>query len=266
MTLETTKLSGVKETLLFTLYGRALDYRSAKPLLGDRWADEVLRRLGHVTLRMRMTAADRFILVLRAKRMDGWTREFLAQHPDATVLQLACGLDGRAFRLDLPEGVRWFDLDFPDVIELRRRLFPERENYRMIAASVTDPDWLDEIPDDRPVLVIAEGLLMYLAESDVRQLLGRLTDRLPPGEMIFDVMSPPVARFSNLFGYSLWGLADPHELERWNPDLTNIDDAPALADYEQIPLRRFRIFHGLLGRFSFYRNMIRPLRYRFGPE
>jgi hypothetical protein len=83
--------------------------------------------------------------------------------------------------------------------------------------------------------------------------------------MIFDVMSPPIARFSSLFGYSLWGLADPHQLERWNTQLVLIDDRPPLADYEQIPLRRFRIYCALLNKIPVARTMIRSLRYRFGP-
>jgi O-methyltransferase len=215
---------------------------------------------------VRITAIDRFIPVLRAKRMDGWTRAFLTRHPDATVLQLACGLDGRAFRIDVPVGVRWFDLDFPEVIDLRRRLYPERGNYRLIASSATDEGWLDEIPSDRPALVIAEGLLMYLAEADAKRLLQRLTGRLPRGELIFDVMDPAVAKFSRLFGYSLWGLADPRELERLNPRLTLVDDAPTLADYEQIPLRGYRAYCAILSRIPAVRTMIRPLRFRFGPR
>ncbi|MEV6860055.1 hypothetical protein AB0M44_03470 [Streptosporangium subroseum] len=114
------------------------------------------------------------------------------------------------------------------------------------------------------MLVIAEGLVTYLIETDARKLLQRLTDRLPHGEMIFGILSPPIARFSSLFGYSLWGLADPHQLERWNTRLVLVDDTPPLADYGQIPLRRFRVYWALLNRIPVTRNMIRSLRYRFG--
>jgi Leucine carboxyl methyltransferase len=148
------------------------------------------------------------------RQQDDWTREFLAHQPDASVLHLGCGLDSRAFRLDVPERVRWYDLDFPDVIELRRRLYPERAGYRLLASSVTDPGWLDEIPVDRPTLVVAKGVLPYLTAAEVRQLLVRLTDRLPSGELIFDGVAGPTARISKLFQ---WRLGDPREIERWNP-------------------------------------------------
>ncbi|WP_208719834.1 class I SAM-dependent methyltransferase [Amycolatopsis circi] len=76
-------------------------------------------------------------------------------------------MDSRAFRLDPPSGVRWFDVDLPDVIALRRKLYSADDGYRTIAASVTDSGWLDEIPADRPTLILAEGLLRYLREAEV---------------------------------------------------------------------------------------------------
>jgi O-methyltransferase involved in polyketide biosynthesis len=87
------------------------------------------------------------------------------------------------FRLDSPAGVLWFGVDVPAVIELRRQVYQEHDRYRMIGPSVTAPGWLDAIPTDRPVLVIAEGLFPYLTEGEVRQLLQRLTDHLGRGRI-----------------------------------------------------------------------------------
>ena len=86
-------------------------------------------------------------------------RESSPQTLSSTVLHLGCGLDSRVFRIDPPATVRWYDVDLPDVIDLRRRLYPERHDYELIATSVTDLRWLDGIPADRPVLVVAEGLV-----------------------------------------------------------------------------------------------------------
>jgi O-methyltransferase involved in polyketide biosynthesis len=61
------------------------------------------------------------------------------------VLHLGCGLDSRVFRIDPLATVHWYDIDFPDVIELRRRLYPERHDYTLIPASVTEAGWLDAI-------------------------------------------------------------------------------------------------------------------------
>ena len=101
---------------------------------------------------------------MRAKAFDDWTSPFIDRHPDAIVLHLGCGLDSRVFRVDPPAAVSWFDVDLPEVIELRRRLYPARDDgYRLIGASVTDLGWLREMPRDRPAMVVAEGLMPYLA-------------------------------------------------------------------------------------------------------
>lgn len=65
------------------------------------------------------------------------------------VLHLACGLDSRAQRVDVPDTALWYDVDLPAVMDLRRELFKESTRYRMIAASVVDRAWLDQVPGDR---------------------------------------------------------------------------------------------------------------------
>jgi len=261
---EKSQLSGVKETLLYTLYYRALDQRSKAPIVGDTWAADVLDRITADNrkglLTAKLGASGRFPPLLRARRLDDWAREFLARHPNASVLHLGCGLDSRAFRLDVPETVRWHDLDFPDVIELRRRLYPEHAGYRLLASSATDPSWLNEIPVDRPTLMVAEGVLPYLTEADVRQLFLRLTNQLPSGDLIFDGVAGPTARMSKLFQ---WRLGDPQEIERWDPRLTLIDVVPVVADFEQIPYRRYRALFQLMNKIQAIRNGMRLLRYRF---
>ncbi len=133
------------------------------------------------------------------------------------MLHLGCGLDTRAFRIGPPSTVKWFDLDQPGVIELRRQLYDETESYRMIGSSVTDPGWLDQIPTGRPTLVVAEGLLMYLPEAEVRALFGRLTDRFDTGELLFDTLPPSGPRLSKLLsgGIVKWGIGDARDLEGW---------------------------------------------------
>jgi O-methyltransferase involved in polyketide biosynthesis len=174
MTTGKVDFTGVQATMLVTLFLRALDSKEKEPVLGDHLAAEAVDRIDYDWTRLDKPSITRarLGLALRARQFDEWAADFLRRNPGATVLQLACGLDSRAFRLGLPAGVRWFDVDLSDVMALRRKLYDETDNYRMIAASVTDDAWLAEIPVGRPVLIIAEGLVMYLPETDVRQLCG----------------------------------------------------------------------------------------------
>ena len=123
--------------------------------------------------------------------------------------------------------MQWFDVDQPNVIALRRKLYDERDGYRMIGSSVTDEVWLDEIPTDRPMLMVAEGLLMYLTEPEVRTLLQRLTDRFGSGELVFDTVSPMGPRLSKMLtkGITKWGIRDARDIEQWNPRLRFLEQS-----------------------------------------
>jgi methyltransferase (TIGR00027 family) len=229
----------VEWTNLVTLYLRAYESRSQRPILGDHVAAEAVDRIDYDFKRMHRTSVpawNQYLVVLRAKQLDDWCADFLKRHPDAIVLHLGCGLDGRAFRLAVPESVQWFDLDQPGVIELRRQLYHESERYRMIGSSVTDPQWLDDIPTGRPTLVVAEGLVMYLPESDVRQLLERVTDRFEHRELQFDTLSPFAPWLSKVLtkGIIKWGIGNARDMETWNPRLHFLEQTSTLAAYDKI--------------------------------
>ena len=138
-------LSGAPQTMLATFYAKALDADLPKPILGDRWAKEIVDRIDYDWSKTSITKANSPSVTTRSAHFDNWARQFLAVHAEATVVHLGCGLDARAFRLDPGPGVEWYDVDYPDVIDLRRQLFPTRDNYHVIAASVTDPAWLADV-------------------------------------------------------------------------------------------------------------------------
>ena len=231
-------LTPEQETLLITLYAKA---QPGNPLLFDPMAQEILNRVDYNFARLRVPYKTVVLVCQRAKKLDAVTRDFLAEHPDSVVLQLGCGLDSRFWRID--DGrVTWYDLDMPAVVELRHQFFTETERYHMIAASVTDLEWVDTVASDGwPVLVVAEGLLMYLDEADVRRLVLRLHESFPGCRLIADVFSRLTARraanhpsLKSTDATLGWGIDDPCELEAWAPGLRLLEewfftDDPGLA-------------------------------------
>ena len=157
-----------------TLYLRACESRLERPILGDRAAAEAVERIDYNWARMRRWVPAGQPVHGRPARQAARRvgRRFSEPPSERRCAAPGCGLDSRVFRLGPPATVQWFDVDQPDVIELRRRLYSDRDGYQMIASSVTDPAWLESIPADRPALVVAEGLLMYLTEAEARQLLS----------------------------------------------------------------------------------------------
>lgn len=230
----------VEWTNLCTLYLRAYESRSPAPILGDTAAAEAIARINYNWARIRRTmwpGSNQYMVTMRAKQLDDWSTAFLHRYPNAVVLHLGCGMDTRAFRLYPPKTAQWFDIDQPNVIALRRKLYDDYDGYRMIGSSVTDEAWLDEIPTDRPVLMVAEGLVMYLAKPQARTLLRRLTDRFAGGELLFDTVSPMAPRLSKVLtkGIIKWGVRDAREIAQWNPRLRLLEQSPVAALYQRIP-------------------------------
>lgn len=269
--MERVHLTEEKETLLITLYARALESKSEKPILRDVYAEELIRRIDYDFDRLKITPDDLVTASIRAGQLDKWTAEFMQSRPNSLILHLGCGLDSRVFRVDPPAGVQWFDVDYPEVIDLRRRLYPERAAYQMIPTSVTESDWFDLIHHNKPTLIVAEGLMMYLAETEVRQLLDHVVARFPGGELIFDAFNQYGVRMATRHrGMKVtqacvkWGIDDPLDLEKWNPRLKFMDevaftDAPGIGKlpfWQKTAIRLTRFLPSI-------RRVHRLLRYRF---
>lgn len=238
---EKVHLTKEKETMLITLYAKAIESQSKDPIIHDPVAEAAIRRIDYDFNNLKMSKYQIHSLGARAKVFDEWTEEYLTKNLENTVLYLGCGLDSRVFRINLPESVEWFDVDFPETIELRKRILPKQNKYYMIGSSVTEESWLNQIPSDRPVLIIAEGLLYYLTEDEVKTLFKRLINHFPEGQIIFDTFSPFFIRMQRLIkrlqktnraintpGAKMkWGLKNPHEIEKWIPRIKLITEISA---------------------------------------
>jgi O-methyltransferase involved in polyketide biosynthesis len=212
-------LNGPPQTMLATLYAKALDAERQRPILGDVWARDAVARIDYDWTKTTITDRRSPSVTTRSLHFDMWARQFLASHDRAVVLHLGAGLDSRVYRLDPGPGIEWYDVDYPSIMELREQIYPSRPHYHRIAASVTDPGWLDQIPADRPVLALGEGLTMYLAESDGIALLRRIVAHFPSGELQFDafnrfgIRSQWVNSVVRRSGSTLhWGIDGPGEI------------------------------------------------------
>lgn len=206
----------------------------------------------------------------RAKKIDAVTRDFLTGNPGAEVLQLGCGLDSRCWRVD--DGrVIWYDLDMPPVIELRRHFFTGNERYHLIASSVTDLEWMERVTaNGRPVLVLVEGLLMYLDEADVRQLVLRLHETFPGCRLVADVFSKLAARSAanhpslKYTGAAIgWGIDDLREVETWAPGIRLLKEYYFTDDPDLARLSfSYRMAYKLAGAFKTVQRAHRILYYQ----
>ena len=258
MTTDKIQFTKEKETMLMTLSGRAIQSQWKNPILRDPWAEEAMRHIDY-DLSKQLTGVSSWsmwkdigptVIATRAATFDQWTTRFLVDHPDAVVIQVGCGMDSRAFRVNPPASVQWFDVDYPDVIDLRRQLFPTRDTYHLIGAPLEDLRWLDEVSRDRPGLLIAEGVLHYLSETEVKALLNAVVAHFPGGQMIFDICNSMIVKRagSNVGGTGAtykWGLDDPRDIKQLEPKLELVKEfkPSELVAFSRFPLWLRALFH-----------------------
>jgi O-methyltransferase involved in polyketide biosynthesis len=131
-------------------------------------------------------------MAVRALAYDKYTRRYLVDHPKATVVALAEGLQTSFYRLDAAgagDQFHWLTVDLPPMIDLRRKLLPASERVRMCAQSALDFSWMDQVETGQGVFITAEGLLMYLQPDEALGLITECAARFPGGQMMFDL--PP---------------------------------------------------------------------------
>lgn len=242
-------LDAISETLMLPLYFRAQECSAPSPLVRDPMARALVERLpynfkkfdGHILMQtatlMRVAAVDRMV------------RAFLASYPDAVVVNVGAGLDTRFFRMDTGE-LDWYEMDLPEVMYIRRYFFEESDRYHMIDASLDEPDWYRKVVRrGRPLLILAEGVLMYLTEDCVRRFVHKIREDFSPAFLIFDAVSPLQVVMS-AFNPTLWltgarfcwGLSFPGELENWGEDI-RLCESRHYLDQPDSRLGWMNIFH-----------------------
>lgn len=185
----TVTLTGVPETLLWTLYQRACDARDPSTAFQDPRAVELVDTVDYPFAET-FGPPSPFLAQsqsLRVRTFDSVVRRFLDERPDGTVVALGEGLETQFWRVDNGR-MRWLTVDLPETVAVRLRLLPDGERRRTFACSALDPAWPDQVDTARGVLVTAQGLLMYLRPPEVREVIATCAEHFPGGALVFDAV------------------------------------------------------------------------------
>jgi O-methyltransferase involved in polyketide biosynthesis len=244
------------ETLLIPLYGKA--QMSRKGLFQDREAEEAVAQIDYDFSKLHIQEKTQVMLSIRGALIDDYAAGYLKEHPGGTAVYLGCGLDARQRRIGAEAGL-WYDLDFPEVIGIKKQLYEETAQYKYIPSSVTEWGWMDRVETNgRPVLVVAEGLFMYLSGEDVKSLIIRLRDNFKDIILIFDAYSALTARqakhhpsLKKTGAVIQWGVDTPGEIEAFGSGISHLKtlyltDKSAIAN---LPFG-YRSMFGLAGSFK----------------
>ncbi|MFK4765432.1 class I SAM-dependent methyltransferase [Desulfobaculum sp. SPO524] len=227
-------LTGIPETMLIPLWARAVETGKPHPIIRDEKAVEMVSRIAYDFSVFEKSWMSQVGVSVRTMLLDNATRDFIARHPGAVIVNIGAGLDTRVERMKNENITFWYDLDVQESIGMRRQFFTEGKRNGFLAASAFDHDWMDRIDaHDKPVLFICEGLFMYIDERHLRPLFRRLAQRFPGSEMLFDMLPPflvgkgkhhdAINKLGTLSDFK-WGLKRSRDIESWSPELTFIEE------------------------------------------
>lgn len=252
--MEFINLSSTASTLLITLYSRA-NMSKNNLIIKDEKAEEIIQLAGYSQKKLKLRKSYEIFLTIRAKLIDDYTIDFIRKHAgNCTIIQFACGLDSRYQRINDPD-VKWYDLDLYGTIELRKKFYKQTQNYKMIESNVCNFTWINKIdPQDlkKPVLLIAEGLFMYLSKEDNYQVFSNLPKYFSDVDIIFDAFSPLVMKLSKYI-HTLkrtnasfkFGFKNPKVIEEMSEKLEHKNTLSYNSNkyiYELSAYQRFKLF------------------------
>jgi O-methyltransferase involved in polyketide biosynthesis len=220
-------LGNVQKTLFLPLWGRAYETEKADPLLVDKTALEISEKVDFdfSTITRNISELSQIAWIMRSVCVDRVIATLLEKYPKATIVNIGCGLDTTFDRVDNGR-LFWYELDLPDVIELRSRFIKESERRKTIPTSFLEEGWLKEIIIGDYVLFIAAGVFYYFEEEGIKDFLKKLADEFPGGEALFDVCSPFGVRAANKMvvkragldekSFLKWGLKHTKDILSWD--------------------------------------------------
>ena len=187
-------VQGVPETMLQTLFARAVESEKENHHIYDKKAIEIVSRLDYDFSKAESDKLMSSGVIARTIVLDRLVNDYLTKHPDAIVVNIACGLDTRCYRMK-GKYQRWYNIDLPETMDIRSRFLEENGPVYQIAKSATDPSYtLDIEYHGEPVLVVIEGLTMYLTEQDVRKMFGIIDQTFTQAKVLVEVMAPFVVK------------------------------------------------------------------------
>ena len=188
---EKIKLSGVPETMLQTEYARAKE-SSGRGAIHDAKAEEIVERLDYDFSLADKDTAMRSGVIARTIVLDQLTKSWLAAHSGAVVVNIACGLDTRCYRMS--GYAHWYNLDLPETMAVREKFLPESGAISQIVMSAME-DWGSEISEQNvPVLIVIEGLTMYLNAKDVQQIFAVISSRFSQAAIFVETMNSMIVK------------------------------------------------------------------------
>ena len=263
-------LTGIPETMLMTLHGRALEAMREDAIIKDEKAIEIYNSIDYdyeANFGTRLWSLYTGCAI-RSIIFDREIDRFLSTYPQGTIVNLGEGLETHRFRLAKEQGL-WLTIDVPEAIEIRERFIKPDERHLHVSVSALDRGWFDYVPLDKPVFITAQGLFMYLPLEEVKLIIQDIANTFNQGYLMFDIVPRWVSRKTmSTQGWKLtknytvpqmpWGLNNNEVQSTLNSWLTNAEEIEEIVDigYDNYPRGLMKWLSLLILSFTPLKNII----------
>lgn len=250
-------MDNVNKTLYIPLYGKAY-VSKLNIILKDKKAEEIWEK---VQFPLKTKSKNKYLayyMGMRSAIYDSWVKEKMKENKDAVILHLGCGLDSRILRIHNTTHL-WYDIDFPSVIEEKKKYFEENFIYHMLSANITDSSYLKKIENNKTAIVIMEGVSMYLTQEELISVFSDLQKHFNKVDLLMDCYSSFAAKASKYKNpiqdvgvNKVYGMDDPNLLCK-NTSYSFVKEHNMTPDcyIKEIPLSEQKLFRKLYaGKFA----------------
>ncbi len=188
----------VQETLMLPLYGRYMANQRYPQLFKDVAAKKIIDRIDYNIGKADMGKGPQIVYGMRQDISAKSAIRFLERYPDAIVVNIGCGLDTIFSHIDNGK-CRFVNIDFPEVIEFREKLFDSNDRITDLGTNANDLSWMERIgyEEGDNVFLMSCGVLMYFQREEVKKLIDGIGKRFPGAVFCFDYENARMLARSN---------------------------------------------------------------------
>ena len=237
---EKVNVTGVPETMVQTLYARAKETRKKNAKINDEIAEELVKNLDYDFSKADKDKAMNYGVIARTIVLDRMVEQYLEKNANTIVINIACGLDTRCYRME-GKYLRWYNVDLPETMKIRKRFLTETGPVYQIAKSAMDASYIDDIDyHGKNILVIIEGLTMYLYEKDIRKMFSIIDKSFQKVTVMVETMSPFVVKHvkeKSIEGSNAkftWGVKNGTELQKILPNFSILHEVSLVEGMKEL--------------------------------
>lgn len=187
-------MNSVNKTLYIPLYGKAFVSKK-NIILKDKKAEDIWTKEGFELKGKSKSKWLAYYMAMRSAVYDEWLENEIKRNPNAVVLHIGCGMDSRIERVSA-KSKEWYDIDFPDVIEERRKYYEETDYYHMLAIDMRSDKWKSCIKYNQDAIIVLEGVSMYFKPTELLSLLSGLSEHFRSVMLLMDCYTEKAAKAS----------------------------------------------------------------------